>query len=106
MTAVVVVIITSAWEWWRVLSGRKIAVSSEVPHALEQVLDRWGWSSHLDIQATDTISAKGRAKEADAILTSGAIAETLGDVGVPVHVIENFTSQTEIDAALRRVYAV
>src|SRR5699024_1994412 len=72
----------------------------------EQVLDRWGWSPYLDIQATDTISAKGRAKDADVILTSGAIAETLGDLGVPVEVIEDFTSQTEIDGALRRVYAV
>lgn len=31
MTAVVVVIITSAVEWWMVLSGRKVAVSTEVP---------------------------------------------------------------------------
>ena len=31
MTAVVVVIVTSAFEWWRVLSGRKAAVSTEVP---------------------------------------------------------------------------
>jgi carbon starvation protein len=31
MTAVVVVIVTSAFEWWRVLSGRKVAVSTEVP---------------------------------------------------------------------------
>ncbi|WP_241964233.1 hypothetical protein [Brachybacterium sp. JB7] len=65
------------------------------------MLDRWGWSSYLDIQATDTISAKGRAKEADVILTSGAIADTLGDVGVRVEVIENFTAQAEIDAVLR-----
>ena len=58
------------------------------------------------MQATDTISAKGRAKDSDAILTSGAIADTLGEVGVRVEVIENFTSQAEIDAALRRIYAV
>ena len=31
MTAVVVVIVASALEWWRVLSGRKVAVSTEVP---------------------------------------------------------------------------
>ncbi|MGI8617482.1 MAG: carbon starvation CstA family protein, partial [Gemmatimonadaceae bacterium] len=31
MTAVIVVIIASAHEWWKVLSGRKIAVTTEVP---------------------------------------------------------------------------
>lgn len=86
--------------------GNGLGTSLFLKNTAEQVLDRWGWSSHLDIQATDTISAKGRAKDADAILTSGAIADTLGDVGVRVEVIENFTSQTEIDAALRRIYAV
>ena len=32
--------------------------------------------------------------------------ETLGDVGVPVKVIENFTSTREIDAALRESYDI
>ncbi|WP_394214034.1 PTS sugar transporter subunit IIA [Brachybacterium vulturis] len=86
--------------------GNGLGTSLFLKNTAEQVLDRWGWSSYLDIQATDTISAKGRATDSDVILTSGAIAETLGDVGVPVEVIENFTSQSEIDAALRRVYAV
>ncbi|MDN5899268.1 MAG: PTS sugar transporter subunit IIA [Brachybacterium sp.] len=86
--------------------GNGLGTSLFLKNTAEQVLDRWGWSSYLDIQATDTISAKGRATDSDVILTSGAIAETLGDVGVPVQVIENFTSQSEIDAALRRVYAV
>ncbi|MGP5640994.1 PTS sugar transporter subunit IIA [Brachybacterium tyrofermentans] len=86
--------------------GNGLGTSLFLKNTAEQVLDRWGWSSYLDIQATDTISAKGRAKEADVILTSGAIADTLGDVGVRVEIIENFTSQAEIDAVLRRVYAV
>src|SRR5699024_3506732 len=86
--------------------GNGLGTSLFLKNTAEQVLDRWGWSPYLDIQATDTISAKGRAKDADVILTSGAIAETLGDLGVPVVVIEDFTSQTEIDGALRRVYAV
>ncbi|ATG53676.1 PTS sugar transporter [Brachybacterium ginsengisoli] len=86
--------------------GNGLGTSLFLKNTAEQVLDRWGWSPYLDIQATDTISAKGRAKDADVILTSGAIADTLGDVGVPVEVIENFTSQAEIDAVLRRVYAV
>src|SRR5690606_2068668 len=86
--------------------GNGLGTSLFLKTTAEQVLDRWGWSSHLDVQATDTISAKGRAKDSDAILTSGAIADTLGEVGVRVEVIENFTSQAEIDAALRRIYAV
>lgn len=86
--------------------GNGLGTSLFLKNTAGQVLDRWGWSPYLDIQATDTISAKGRAKEADVILTSRAIAETLGDLGVPVVVIENFTSQAEIDAALRRIYAV
>ena len=86
--------------------GNGLGTSLFLKNTAEQVLERWGWSSHLDVQATDTISAKGRAKDSDAILTSGAIADTLGEVGVRVEVIENFTSQAEIDAALRRIYAV
>ncbi len=70
------------------------------------MLERWGWTRFVSIEATDTISAKGRAKEADVVLTSGAIADALGDVGVPVEIIRDFTSQAEIDAALRRTYAV
>lgn len=86
--------------------GNGLGTSLFLKNTAEQVLDRWGWSAHLSVEATDTISAKGRAKDADFILTSGAIAQTLGDVGVPVEVIENFTSQAEIDSALRRLYAV
>ena len=86
--------------------GNGLGTSLFLKNTAEQVLERWGWSSHLDVQATDTISAKGRAKDSDAILTYGAIADTLGEVGVRVEVIENFTSQAEIDAALRRIYAV
>ncbi|UEJ81557.1 PTS sugar transporter subunit IIA [Brachybacterium halotolerans subsp. kimchii] len=86
--------------------GNGLGTSLFLKNTAEQVLDRWGWSPYLTVEATDTISAKGRAKEADFLLTSGAIAQTLGDVGVPVEVIENFTSLAEIDAALRRLYAV
>ncbi|MDN5688640.1 MAG: PTS sugar transporter subunit IIA [Brachybacterium sp.] len=86
--------------------GNGLGTSLFLKNTAEQVLDHWGWSSYVSIEATDTISAKGKAKDADLILTSGAIAETLGEVGVPVEVIENFSSQAEIDAALRRRYAI
>ncbi|MFF0903386.1 UNVERIFIED_CONTAM: PTS sugar transporter subunit IIA [Kocuria sp. CPCC 205316] len=86
--------------------GNGLGTSLFLKNTLEQVLDRWGWSRYLTVEATDTISARGKAKEADLILTSGEIARTLGDVGVPVKVIENFTSTTELDAALRELYDV
>ena len=75
-------------------------------NTLEQVFDTWGWGPYMTVEATDTISAKGKAKEADLIMTSGEIARTLGDVGIPVHVINDFTSTDEIDAALRERYDI
>ncbi|UYG17746.1 PTS sugar transporter subunit IIA [Brachybacterium huguangmaarense] len=86
--------------------GNGLGTSLFLKNTAEQVLDRWGWSPYISIEATDTISAKGKAHDADVVLTSGAIADALGDVGVPVEVIRDFTSQAEIDAALRRLYAV
>lgn len=86
--------------------GNGLGTSLFLKNTLEQVLDRWGWSPYITVEATDTISARGKAKEADLILTSGEIARTLGDVGVPVKVIQNFTSTTELDAALRELYDV
>lgn len=86
--------------------GNGLGTSLFLKNTLEQVLDTWGWSPFVSVEATDTISAKGRAKEADLILTSDEIALTLGDVGVPVRVIDNFTSTREVDAALRDSYDV
>ncbi|WP_205570053.1 PTS sugar transporter subunit IIA [Actinomyces lilanjuaniae] len=86
--------------------GNGLGTSLFLKNTLEQVLDTWGWLPYLRVEATDTISARGRAKDADLLLTSGAIAQALGDPGTPVEVIEDFTSLTEVDAALRRTYAV
>lgn len=86
--------------------GNGVGTSLFLKNTTEQVLDRWGWTPYLSVEATDTISAKGKAKDADVLLTSGAIAQALGDVGVPVEVIEDFTSTAEIDATLRRLYAI
>lgn len=84
--------------------GNGLGTSLFLKNTLEQVLDRWGWSPFVTVEATDTISAKGKASEAVAILTSGEIARTLGDLGVPTRVVENFTSTAELDAALRDIY--
>ncbi|MGJ9372621.1 PTS sugar transporter subunit IIA [Nesterenkonia sp. CF4.4] len=86
--------------------GNGLGTSLFLKNTLEGVLDTWGWGRHLNVEATDTISARGRASEAKAILTSGEIAKSLGDVGIPVKVIENFTSKDELDSALRELYDV
>lgn len=86
--------------------GNGVGTSIFLKNTLEQVLGSWGWAPYISVEATDTISAKGKAKEVDLVLTSGAIADSLGDVGTPVHVIGDFTSKQEIDEALRRWYAV
>ncbi len=84
--------------------GNGVGTSLFLKNTLEDVLSRWGWAPFITVEATDTISAKGKAKEADLILTSGEIARTLGDVGIPVHVIDDFTSTREVDLALRELY--
>lgn len=86
--------------------GNGVGTSLFLKNTLEQVLDRWGWSKHVTVEATDTISAKGKAAEANAILTSREIAATLGDVGVPVKVVNDFTSTGEVDSTLRDTYDV
>lgn len=86
--------------------GNGVGTSLFLKNTLEQVLDRWNWSKYVNVEATDTISAKGKASEAVAILTSREIARTLGDVGVPVKVVEDFTSTAEVDGVLRDTYDV
>lgn len=86
--------------------GNGLGTSLFLKNTTEDVLKRWGWDSLISVEATDTISAKGKSKDADLILTSGEIARTLGDPGIPVWVVENFTSTREIDAALRELYAL
>ncbi|WKD59859.1 PTS sugar transporter subunit IIA [Corynebacterium caspium] len=86
--------------------GNGLGTSLFLKNTLEEVLEVWGWNPYLNVEATDTISARGKAKEADAILTSGEIAKTLGDVGVPVYVIEDFTNTQLLDATMREIYDV
>ncbi|MFI5664407.1 PTS sugar transporter subunit IIA [Streptomyces sp. NPDC051684] len=86
--------------------GNGVGTSLFLKSTLDKVLDRWKWGRYITTEATDTISAKGKASEAVAIMTSREIARTLGDVGVPVRVIEDFTSTKEVDAAMRDLYDV
>ncbi|MEC3913144.1 PTS sugar transporter subunit IIA [Nocardia sp. CDC160] len=84
--------------------GNGVGTSLFLKSTLESVLDRWHWTPYITVEATDTISAKGKASEAVAVLTSGEIAKTLGNLSIPVRVIENFTSAAEVDGALRELF--
>lgn len=86
--------------------GNGLGTSLFLKNTLEQVLDRWGWSGHVTVEATDTVSAKGKASEAVAVFTSREIAATLAGVSVPVRVVHDFTSTAEVDGALRDTYDV
>ena len=86
--------------------GNGLGTSLFLKNTLEQVLQRWGWTSHVTVEATDTVSAKGKASEAVAVFTSREIASALTGITVPVRVIEDFTSTAEIDGALRDTYDV
>lgn len=86
--------------------GNGVGTSLFLKNTLEKVLDTWGWASYITVEATDTVSAKGKAKEADLIMTSDEIGRALGDLGVPMKIIKDFTSTREIDAALRDSYDI
>jgi ascorbate PTS system EIIA or EIIAB component len=86
--------------------GNGLGTSLFLKNTLEQVLQRWGWTAHVTVEATDTVSAKGKASEAVAVFTSREIAAALADMAVPVRVIEDFTSTAEVDGALRDTYDV
>ncbi|WP_314174070.1 PTS sugar transporter subunit IIA [Streptomyces winkii] len=86
--------------------GNGLGTSLFLKNTLEQVLQRWRWTAHVTVEATDTVSARGKASEAVAVFTSREIAAALADVGVPVRVIEDFTSTAEVDGALRDTYDV
>lgn len=86
--------------------GNGVGTSLFLKNTVEGVLQKWGWGPFITVEATDTVSAKGKAKECDLIMTSGEIGKTLGDLGVPMVIIENFTSEQEVDAALREMYDI
>ncbi|NLU73115.1 PTS transporter subunit EIIA [Streptomyces sp. HNM0575] len=86
--------------------GNGLGTSLFLKSTLEQVLQRWGWTPHVTVEATDTVSAKGKASEAVAVFTSREIAAALAEMTVPVRVIEDFTSTAEVDGALRDIYDV
>ncbi|WP_067962816.1 PTS sugar transporter subunit IIB [Nocardiopsis trehalosi] len=49
-----------------------------------------------DVEVADIGTARGAAATADVVLTSGELAAELGDIGVPVVVIDNFIDGDEV----------
>ncbi|QBI53213.1 PTS sugar transporter subunit IIB [Streptomonospora litoralis] len=49
-----------------------------------------------DVEIADIGTARGAAATADVVLTSGELAAELGDVGIPVVVVDNFVDGGEI----------
>ncbi|MDA0566905.1 PTS sugar transporter subunit IIB [Streptomonospora sp. S1-112] len=49
-----------------------------------------------DVEVADIGTARGAAATADIVLTSGELAAELGDLSVPVVVIDNFVDGTEV----------
>ncbi|MBB6175184.1 galactitol-specific phosphotransferase system IIB component [Nocardiopsis mwathae] len=53
-----------------------------------------------EIEVADIWTARGAAAGADVVMTSGELAAELGDVGVPVAVIDDFLDGDEVRARL------
>ncbi|GAA1752063.1 MULTISPECIES: PTS sugar transporter subunit IIB [Streptomonospora] len=49
-----------------------------------------------DVEVADIGTARGAASTADVVLTSGELAAELGDMGVPVVVVDNFVDGDEV----------
>lgn len=86
--------------------GNGLGTSLFLKTTLDSVLDAWGWGGLITVEASDTISARGQAASVDAIVTSQAIAQALGDVDTGVHIVTDFSSPAEADRVLRSIYDV
>ncbi len=58
-----------------------------------------------DVQASDIGSARGSAQSADLIMTSNELAEEIGDISVPIVIVNNFMDVNEIKEKLQAALA-
>ncbi|GAA2002588.1 PTS sugar transporter subunit IIB [Nocardiopsis rhodophaea] len=56
-----------------------------------------------EIEVADIWTADGAAADADVVMTSGELAAELGNMGVPVTVIDDFLDPEEVRARLAAV---
>ncbi|MDN5792901.1 MAG: PTS sugar transporter subunit IIB [Brevibacterium aurantiacum] len=53
-----------------------------------------------DVEAADISAARGAASTADLVMTSSELVEQLGDLDVPIVIVDDFTSVSEIETKL------
>lgn len=79
--------------------GMGIGTSVMLKMNIETALGNLGVDD-IDVEAADISTAKGAASGADLVLTSDELADQLGDVDVPVVVVDNFFDLAEITEKL------
>lgn len=78
--------------------GMGIGTSIILKMNAEKALDRLGVDGEVEV--ADIGSARGSAATADVVLTSGELAEELGDVQADVVVVDSFVDVDEITGKL------
>jgi PTS system ascorbate-specific IIB component len=74
--------------------GMGIGTSIILKMNTEKALDRLGVDA--DVEVADIGTARGAAATANLVLTSAELAEEIGDLSVPVVVIDDFTNVDKI----------
>ncbi|MFC3995380.1 PTS sugar transporter subunit IIB [Nocardiopsis sediminis] len=78
--------------------GTSILLKSNAERAVRELgLD-------ADVEVADIGTARGAAATADIVLTSGELADEIGDLGIPILVIDNFIDADEIRAKLSAAF--
>ncbi|MFC7329644.1 PTS sugar transporter subunit IIB [Marinactinospora rubrisoli] len=74
--------------------GTSVILKANAEQAIERL------NIDADVEVADIGTARGAAATADIVLTSATIADEIGDVGIPVLVIDSFVDEDEIERKL------
>ncbi|MFC4560750.1 PTS sugar transporter subunit IIB [Nocardiopsis mangrovi] len=74
--------------------GMGIGTSILLKSNAERAVNELGLDA--DVEVADIGTARGAAAGADLVLTSGELADEIGDIGIPIVVIDNFIDGDEI----------
>ncbi|SJM70479.1 PTS sugar transporter subunit IIB [Gulosibacter sp. 10] len=80
--------------------GTSVLLKMNIDNALEAL------GVDADVEAADISSARGAAASADLVMTSGELADQLGDIDTPVVVVDNFVDQDEVQEKLQQGLAL
>lgn len=78
--------------------GMGIGTSILLKMNIDKALTRLGVDA--DVEAADISSARGSASSADLVMTSSELADQLGQLDVPIVIVDNFTDTSEIESKL------